>query len=294
MNKENQSKTAVALGYFDGLHRAHIEVLRNALAEKSRGVTPVALLFDEHPLHAIAGKDVPALLQEDKRDEILSSMGLETVVLPFSQLRELSPREFVSRVLVGELNAVSVFCGFDYRFGKDGEGSVDALRQLGEEFGFSVHAVPERTMNGEKISSTDIRRKITDGEIAAANELLGRPFGFSAPVFSGDHRGRTLGMPTINQYLPENLVVPRFGVYVSRVIRNGKEYKGLTNIGSRPTFGEGTVRSETYIFDFEGDLYGKTVEIRLLAFLRPERRFDSAEELVRQIREDIKNAASVQ
>ena len=283
-------KTAVALGYFDGLHLAHTTILEKAAAEKSDGIIPFVLLFDEHPQHFISSAAVPSLLQNEKRDEILKDMGIEKYTVSFAAIRELSPESFVKDILIEKLSAAFVVCGYNYRFGKNGAGTADTLRELAGKYGMGFYMCPEMKHDGSPISSTRIRALIEEGAVKEAAAMLGRPFCFASPVFKGDRRGRTMGFPTINQYLPGGFAVPRFGVYVSEVAFAGKTYTGVTNIGSRPTFGEGTVRSETYIIGFSGDLYGETPEIRLLEFIRPEMKFASAEELSAQIEKDKKRA----
>lgn len=287
-------KTAVALGFFDGLHTAHISVLENAAARKSDGLIPCVLLFDEHPVHALKGADVGLLLQNGKRDDILASMGLVEVCKIFNDIKDMSPEQFFENILVNELDAAVICCGYNYHFGKNGAGNTETLKKLCEKYGIKVVVSEEVTADGNAVSSTRIRNLIRAGEIQKANELLGRKFGFISEVFVGDQRGRLNGKPTINQYIPDGLVVPAFGVYASEVYIDGETYIGMTNIGSRPTFGEGSVRSETYIFDYSGDLYGKEIETALLEYIRPEIKFVSADALYEQIKEDEKKVRKFQ
>lgn len=281
-------KTAVALGFFDGLHIAHMSVLDNTAAEKNGGLLPCVLLFNEHPAYVLSGREVSLLLQNEKRDEILKEKGLVSVCKNFSEIKDMSPDEFFEKILIRELDAAAVSCGYNYRFGKNGAGDTEKLKELCNKYGVKLKVCEEITADGKQVSSTRIRKLIENGEMKEANKLLGRNFGFSAEVFSGDHRGRLLGTPTINQYLPEKLTVPAFGVYVSEVYLDGKCYMGVTNIGVRPTFGLSNVRSETYILDFNGDLYGKCIELSLLEFVRPEMKFASFDELKEQIKKDEK------
>ena len=283
----------MALGFFDGLHLAHRRVLESAAAQADNGLTPCVLLFDDHPLHVLNGIDVPKLLQNDKRDALLREMGLTAVDCSFARIKDDTPREFADNILVGELNAAFVSCGYNYRFGKNGAGDAEALKALCAERGIEVCVCPEMDADGEPVSSTAIRCAIEAGDAEKAARMLGRPFSFAAEVISGDRRGRLLGTPTVNQLLPEDMVVPKYGVYVSQVTVNGKRRMGVTNIGARPTFHAGEVRSETYILDFDGDLYGQTVETALVKYLRPVMAFDSAEALKAQIAEDIAVARSL-
>ncbi len=288
MNEFDKSvKTAVALGYFDGLHLAHRIVLESAAGQAIKGLKPCVLLFDDHPQHVLNGAYVPKLLQNEKRDEILRGMGLTSVNCSFARIKDMPPQVFVKQILAGELNAAFVSCGYNYRFGKYGAGDAAALQTLCAEYGISVCVCPELDCEGEPVSSTAIRALIEAGDMEKAAKMLGRPFSFAATVIAGEQRGRLLGTPTVNQLLPEDLVIPQYGVYVSEVRFGGKIHTGVTNIGSRPTFHAGDVRSETYILDFSGDLYGQTVETALLKYLRPVMAFGSAEALKAQIAEDI-------
>lgn len=279
--------TAVALGFFDGLHLAHRKVLESAAGQAGNGLIPCVLLFDDHPQHVLTGKSVPALLQNEKRDAILREMGLTSVDCSFARIKDMLPQTFVEQVLAGELNAAFVACGYNYRFGRHGAGDAAALRELCAGYGISVSVCPEMDCDGRAISSTVIRGLIEEGAVDKAADMLGRYFSFVSPVIEGDKRGRLLGTPTVNQLLPESLVTPRFGVYLSRVTFDGKTYTGVTNIGARPTFHAGDPRSETYILDFSGDLYGQTVETALVKYIRPVMAFDSADALKAQIAEDI-------
>lgn len=283
-----QNKYALALGYFDGLHTAHGEVLKNTLALSAEGFIPSVMLFDEHPRKVLSGNSVPFLLSKEKRNEKLENAGFKIFSESFSSLCNLSPEEFIRDIVIGKIGAGALVSGYNYRFGKNGSGDSSVLQQLCEKYGLKAVICPPAMYKDAPVSSTRIRNAIENGDIAEANVMLGFEFGFSAPVFSGDKRGRLLGAPTINQYLPEGLTVPAYGVYASKVFFGGREYFGVTNIGSRPTFGISTVRSETYIIDFEGDMYGKEVEITLCEFIRPEKRFSDASELKKQIAEDVK------
>lgn len=287
---EQDKRTAVALGFFDGLHLAHRRVLESAAAQRENGLLPCVLLFDDHPQHVLNGKTVPKLLQNEKRDAMLAEIGLTAVNCSFERIRNLTPQAFVTQVLAGELHAAFVCCGYNYRFGKNGAGNAAALKNLCAAAGIEVSVCPEMDFEGEPVSSTVIRQLIETGEAEQAAKLLGRPFFFSAEVIAGDRRGRLLGTPTVNQLLPPDLTVPRYGVYVSAVRFDGKEYTGVTNIGARPTFHAPEVRSETFILDFAGDLYGQTVETALIKYLRPVMAFESAEALKAQIALDVQAA----
>ncbi len=285
-------KAAVALGYFDGIHIAHRAVLGAALAQKENGLVPTVLVFDEPPAEALTGVPVPRLMTDADRDRLLTAQGFTLKRACFREIKDLPPERFVDEILARDLKAAFVSCGYNYRFGKNGEGDASVLKTLCEARGIEVSILPETDLDGSPVSSSRIRRLVEDGDMDAAVRLLGRPLTFTSPVFTGDRRGRLLGAPTINQYLPARFVRPKRGVYVSDVLLDGVWKRGVTNIGSRPTFDGLSFRSETFILGFEGDLYGKDVTVGLLHFLRPEMKFPDADALKAQIAEDARHAAA--
>lgn len=286
-NASKEKKYAMALGTFDGLHRAHMMVLDEVLGLSERGFVPSVLLFDEHPRKVLFGENVKSVLQKDKRDEMLKEMGFEIFFVSFAEIMNMSPEEFVDEILVKRFNVGAVVSGFNYRFGKNAVGNSLCLQEECEKRGISASTLVRVDLLGEAVSSTRIRNAVENGDIELADELLGFPFCFRSPVFYGDGRGHGLGTPTVNQLLPDGLVVPKKGVYASKVKIDGREYEAVTDIGCRPTFNGEQERSETYIFDFNGDLYGKTIEVRLYKFVREERKFPDPESLKKQISLDI-------
>ncbi len=282
-------KYAIALGYFDGLHLAHKTVINEAVKFSSHGFIPAVLLFDKHPRSVISGECVSFLLQKEKRDEMLKQMGVEPLYIAFNDIKDMSPEEFIRDILIKKFSAGALSCGFNYRFGKCGSGDPMVLTELSVKYNLELSVCPAFTVDGEEVSSTKIRNAVKDGDMEKASDMLGFPFMYSSVIFTGDQRGRLLGTPTINQFLPEGLTVPRFGVYASKVYFDSKEYTGVTNIGYRPTFDGNSVRSETYILGFSGDLYGRTVEVHLHKFIRPEARFPDADSLKNQIAKDVES-----
>ena len=286
--------TAVALGYFDGIHLGHQAVLDKALLyAKQEKLVPVIMLFDVHPRKIIRGKTPPMLKSVGKKRELLLEKGFTVVDLSFTETMNYSPNEFIEKILIDGLNAKVVSCGFDYHYGKDGKGDTESLHEELERRGIKVIEEPAIQLWGEKVSSTAIRKYIADGEIDKANAMLGRHFSYDFTVRKGDGLGRVLGFPTINQCFPEDHVVPRYGVYASKVIVDGKWYPAVTNVGIRPTVSADNMRSETCILDFSGDLYGKNVEVFLIKYMREEVKFPSLEELSRQIEKDIIKAREI-
>lgn len=284
----NANRTAVALGNFDGMHVGHMAVLEAAKSFESEGLLPVAVLFDEHSLKAITGKAPAMLMTVTERNRIINENGLRIETLVFNEIRDLSPSDFVEKILVGRLGAAAVCCGYNYRFGKGALGTAQTMSEICGRLGLKCRVSGEVDVDRCAVSSTKIRGFIENGEIEKANKMLGRPFGFSSRVIDGDKRGRVLGFPTINQIIPEELAMPRFGVYQSVVTVNGEKFKGVTNVGRRPTVGTEKILSETHILDFDRDIYGENVDVRLIKFIRPEKKFSSFDELARQIKSDAK------
>jgi len=282
------NRTAVALGNFDGMHVGHMAVLRAAKGFESKGLTPLALLFDEHSLKAITGTAPPMLMTADERNRIIAENGLKIKTIVFNEIKDLSPQDFVEKILVGRFGARAVCCGYNYRFGKNASGNAQTMKEICDRLGLECRIAGEVDVDSRAASSTEIRKFIESGEIEKANKMLGHPFGFCTRVIDGDKRGRTLGFPTINQELPAGLVLPKFGVYQADVTVDGEHYKGVANIGRRPTVGSEKVLSETYIIDFHKNIYGEYVDIRPVRFIRPERKFSSFDELAKQIKSDAK------
>ncbi len=279
-----RTSRVIALGFFDGIHLGHRAVLREALEQADMaGCAAAAFTFDDLPKAHKAGR----LLSDADTDALLTRMELdELFVGQFTALRDLSPEDFVRRVLREQLGAQAVVCGFNYHFGQNGAGDAARLCVLGAQCGMRVTVLPPVLADGEPISSTRIRAAVAAGDLLLANRLLGHPLTIHAPVIDGHHLGRTLGTPTINQPLADGLTLPAFGVYASAVEVAGHVTYGVTNIGVKPTVGSECPLAETWIPEFEGDLYGKAVPVTPTVFLRPERKFPSVEALRERITAD--------
>lgn len=280
---------ALALGYFDGVHIGHTAVIRAALA--APGPT-VVVTFRAAAVTALKGNGARALMSDSLREQVLESMGVDAVAyLDFGAVRNLTPGDFVQDILVGRLHAGFVSCGFNYSFGRGGSGGPADMAGLCARHGVRTATIAPVCLEGETVSSTRIRSLVERGEMEHAAAMLGRPFALRLPVAHGRKLGRELGMPTINQPLPDCAVVPRFGVYAAAVRLDGREYLAVADVGCKPTVGSDYILAETYILDYEGDLYGREVTVELLHFMRPEEKYDDLETLRRQMQADAEAAA---
>ena len=281
---------AVALGLFDGVHLGHRRVLASTLG--AEGLTAAVLTFGKEA--AALKKDAVALCSPARTAQLLQAIGIEEwFEADFAAYRTLSPQEFVARVLVGQLGAKRVCCGFNFRFGKGGVGDVAMLRTLCEAHGVELVVAEELSDGGATVSSDRIRRLIENGDVGEASRLLGHPFMIDTAVTHGQALGRVLGSPTANQILPQGFVTPRFGVYMSTAVIDGSTYYGVTNVGMRPTVGAPSPLAETWFDGFDGDLYDRPLQVVLTRFLREEKRFSSVEELKTQILADREQARAV-
>lgn len=289
-----EKKTAVTLGSFDGLHNGHMEVIACAFEmQQKHGLSPLVLLFDKHPMLAVAGKAPDMILQNELRDALLEETGAGKRIISFTEIKDMSCREFFEKILINELNAGGICCGWNYRFGKNNEGGTETLKALCAEYSIELKITPPVEFGGEAVSSTRIRRAIENGDIPVANAMLGREFSYSLTVVSGQHRGRLIGAPTINQRFENGFVKPKKGVYASVTVVEGREYPSVTNIGLRPSFENEDFRSETCILGFRGNLYGEKIEVKLLQYLREEIKFDSVDALSAQIHKDAEASEEI-
>ena len=286
------AKNAVALGLFDGVHLGHRAVLEKACAQKKRGLVPAVFTFEPESAVYKTGGRPDYIYGTDKKERLLNECGIKRVLSPaFDEVKDMDGREFAGRILKSVLNAGFVCCGRDFRFGSRASCGVDELRQFGKIYGFRVEVAEDVVCGGIVVSSSEIRRLLSEGSIERANELLGHSYSISGIVANGNHIGRTIDFPTVNQDFGCGQLVPAYGAYASSVEIDGETYKAVTNIGVKPTIsGERAPLAETHILGFSGDLYGKMLEVQLHRFIREERKFASLDELRAQIADDVKNA----
>ncbi len=281
------------MGNFDGVHLGHRAVISRAVEEaRSREVHSVAATFDPHPRAVLRPGEEPKLLTTpDVRAELLLGCGVDEVrSIRFDRdLSRKSPGEFVQDVLVGEIRAGVVVVGENFRFGHKAAGDFEDLRHHMRKIGGEAVAVPILALD-EDVSSSRIRALISDGALREAAKLLGRPFFLRGEVVVGDRRGRTKGFPTANVFLDPRVLVPALGVYAGYVEADHERYPACTNVGVAPTFDRRERRVEAHLLGYDGDLYGKTVDVSFVERLRPEKRFSGIDELKTQISHDVEEA----
>ncbi len=282
---------SVALGVFDGLHLGHRAVIAGARNVQPRSAAQPMPLVTVLSLVGVPKPGGRLLTSELEKEQALTLGVDEWLSVPFETLRNLSPEEFVHRIVHTELHAETVCCGSNFRFGRQGAGTAADLCRLCEPLGIQVNIVPTVENAGEPISSTAVRRALEGGKPERAMALLGRPYTVAFPVKAGNHVGSGWGYPTVNQPFPNDYVCPRRGVYASLVNIDGVQHCAVTNIGVHPTVGgTGQPQAETYISGYTGDLYGAAVQVQLIRFLRPECQFPGVELLRQQIAEDARTA----
>ncbi len=286
-------KTVIALGFFDGVHRGHGALLQKT-AERARalGAVPTAFTFDRPPKEVVTG--VPVYLinsNRDRRGLMERLYGIEKVVFaPFDREMMTMPWEAYIQMLIRDYGAVHFVAGHDHRFGHRNSGSVQLLQEKCAELGLGCDIIPQVTLDGVIVSSTYIRTLVENGDMERAADFLGHRHCLSQTVQHGQRIGRTIGIPTVNLAVPEHVLAPAHGVYVTEVfLPDGRRFPGVTNVGTRPTVSDGdAVSVETFLLGFDGDLYGQEIRIEFCRRLRGERKFDSLEALRQEIQHNIR------
>lgn len=285
-----ERETAVAIGKFDGVHLGHIRLLDEVLQAKKRGLAACVFTFNPPP-SVLFGGDAHVLTTNEEKHRIFERMGIDFLVeFPMTlETAAIPPSTFIVDYLVGQLNTKFIAAGTDISFGRRGEGNAELLKAMAAEYDYDFKLIDKvKNADGEEISSSLVRECIAIGNMEKAESLLGVPYSVTGTVVKGNHIGHTLGFPTINIYPDENKLLPPFGVYAGKTEVKEKVYRSISNVGCKPTVG-GEVRPsvETYLYDFDGDLYGEEATVELSAFRRPETKFESLEALKAQLQSDI-------
>ncbi|MBQ4574263.1 MAG: riboflavin biosynthesis protein RibF [Clostridia bacterium] len=280
---------AIALGNFDGVHAGHTAIITTAVAHAiDHGLIPAVFSFEPHPSFFF-GSPAPQITPLADKLAIMETLGVKYAILgDFAALRDFTPERFVEDILIDTLGCTASFCGFNYTFGKEGKGNARTLTTLMEAHNRTAAVLPRIDIDGIPVSSTILRQYIEIGDMETTARLLGRHYFLNSHVRSGKRLGRTIGVPTINQYFEGSAVVPAKGVYACRCRIDGKAYIAVTNIGSRPTVNADTedITCESHLIGYSGDLYNRSVKVRFYKRLRGEIRFDSLASLKAQIKRD--------
>lgn len=283
------NKTSVTLGKFDGVHLGHRMLMDRVLAAEKDGCVPTVFTFDRFPSQVLRHQQTTSILLEEEKQQLLEGLGIKRYVLfPFHEkTASMEPEEFVEEILVKTMKTEHLYVGTDFRFGKGRKGDVCLLKRLSETYGFHFEVIDKNLYQGTDVSSSRIRECIVNGQMEDAMAMLGMPYRILGEIIHGRSLGHTIGVPTINQAMPEGKIMPRCGVYFAKVTIDDKEYQGIANLGSKPTVQDELIYGlETHLFDCNEDLYGKQATTELLHFVRPEQKFASLEELIEQLEKD--------
>ena len=285
--------SAVTIGNFDGVHLAHKQLLRRVVeCAQPEGAAAVTITFDPHPTRVLAPDRAPALLTSlSRKIRLIEALGVDLlVVLPFTpDLARLSPQEFVQGILADGLNARSVHVGPNFRFGHKQAGTTQVLEELARSSGFKIEILPMLMVRGERVSSSRIRKLIAAGKVERAGRLLGRPHSVKGGITSGEGIGKRQTVPTLNLEPVEELL-PANGVYITRTRVGAEAHESVSNIGTKPTFGEHRVTVESHLLNLRGGIQAQEMEVEFLHRLREEKKFPDAPSLLQQIRKDASRA----
>jgi len=294
--KEDFASPVVTIGNYDGLHLGHQAIIKRVieLAKEGNGEA-VVLTFEPHPVKFLHPElQIPLITPSRKKMMLLTQFGVDvTINLPFTDdIARMSAKEFIQEIVQRRIAPRQVVVGFNFTFGKGRTGTSEELKKIGESLGFKVEIIPPFHVDGEVVSSTRIRELITRGDIREANRMLGGNFFMLGKVIHGHARGKGLGFPTANMEITQDLY-PNEGVYAATAMVDERRYDGVVNIGTNPTFGDEQLAVEVFLFDYQGDLYGKELQVALVDKLRDEQTFPSPELLVHQIEKDIQRAKEI-
>lgn len=285
-----EKRSAITLGKFDGLHRGHRLLMNQVLQKKKDGYTAAVFTFDTHPAKFLNGHTGGTIFTNQERRGLAEQIQIDVMVqCPFTkEVACMEPEDFVRDILVEKMNVGFIAVGADFHFGYQRKGDTILLSKLAKKYGYELNVISKEQYQGRDISSSYIREMLSLGNVELAGTLLGYPFFISGEVVSGKQFGRFMGIPTANQIPETEKLLPPNGVYISRVLVEGECYFGITNIGVRPTVEHTDQKNvETYLLDFQGELYGKKLTVQLLHYERPERKFDSTEALKKQLDLDL-------
>lgn len=290
-------ETSVAIGKFDGIHIGHRRLLEEIREKKKDGLCACVFTFDPAPAVLFGQSDGKELTTKEEKHVLFERAGVDILIeLPMTrETAATAPEVFAAEILAERMQTRFLAAGSDLSFGAGGAGNAELLQRLGPELGFQVKTIEKICLNGREVSSTYVRSCVEKGDMRLTEKLLGMPYPVLGTVVKGNQLGRTLGFPTVNLLPQESKLLPPNGVYFSQIRRRGRLYRAISNVGYKPTVTEERVMGlESYLYDFQEDIYGETIEVYLLEYSRPERRFESVEALRGQLEQDIKAGAAYQ
>jgi len=286
----NISGTVIALGNFDGVHAGHRELIsRTVKAAEAAGLKSAVFTFSNHPRNILSkATEVKCILYADEKVDIIKDLGVDYMFnIPFDDvIQHMDPIEFIHKLLLIELKMQETYCGFNYKFGFKASGNVEILMKESVKKHFGIHVMEPVKIDGDVVSSTLIRKLIERGDVEGCVKYLGRRYAVGGEVVVGNRLGKTIGFPTSNLVVDDSMVSPANGVYITYCTYKGKKYPSVTNVGVKPTIGKFGKNMETHIFNFDKELYGKTIRVEFLKKTRDEKKFGSLEELAKQITKD--------
>lgn len=282
--------SAVAIGKFDGIHRGHQSLLRHVLEQKEKGLQAVVFTFDPSPAALFSGENLPELTTKREKRRLFEELGIDVLIefpLNFATAA-MEPEEFIEKVLAGQMKTAYIAAGEDLSFGNRGRGDAALLEKMAGQFGYRAEIIEKVCLEGVEISSSYVREVVKSGDMERAERLIGEAYSVCGVVAHGKKLGRRLGMPTVNLLPEKEKLLPPYGVYFSEVSVGERVYRGITNIGCKPTVNdENQAGVETYLYDFAQDIYGREITVRLFSFHRPEKKFESVDALKKQMAADI-------
>lgn len=289
-NIKDIPQSAITIGNFDGVHKGHQVLINKTIeAAKKNGLKSIVFTFENHPVNFFKPGTVKNIITNEDKLNIFESMGVDiTVMIPFNKfITTVEPLDYLENILLGSLNMKYIVIGHDFTFGKEKKGNPEYLRNAQDKYGFGLEVIEPITIRGERISSTHIRKLITNGRADEVKEYLGRNYVMSGEVLHSKKLGRTIGFPTANTKIDDGMLCPEIGIYASQVRVKGKMYYGATNIGYNPTVKGDKLSLETYILDFDEDIYGEIIDVEFLEKIRDEVKFDDLEGLKNRLALDV-------
>jgi riboflavin kinase / FMN adenylyltransferase len=282
--------SVVTIGNFDGIHKGHIKLIKEAVNEaKSKNLKSIVFTFENHPMRYFRTNSIKNIVTNDEKIKILKSLGVDIILMvPFDKyMTKISATEFVKKILIDRLKCKKVIVGHDFTFARNKEGNADVLRQLGKDYNMGVKIIDPIKVNDIRVSSSYIRNLIGQGDVSIIKSFLGRDYSLEGEVIHARKIGRTIGFPTANLNVDSNLLIPKSGIYATKVHLKGKIYYGATNIGYNPTVNGRCLSIETNILNFDEDIYGEIIKIEFLERIRDEKKFNSLDELKEQLSKDV-------